>query len=155
MDTRFMIRKVGFIRIAIASLVILSLISIGTYGQKNSQEKEWWYPIIQKHKVELQAYNAYEKVFEMGTTNTIDNRIVTLENAFFLLIETDDNYSIVTFPLAYHDLDKGIIEGNNCTWESFSIKSENIKPTERVKCRYLRYDLKSHKGIIMDIENPI
>ena len=48
----------------------------------------------------------------MGTTNTIDNRIVTLENAFFLLIETDDSYSIITFPLAYHDLDKGIIEGN-------------------------------------------
>ena len=155
MKTRFIIRKVGFIRIAMASLVILFLIPIGTYGQKKSQEKEWWYPIIQKHKVELQAYNAYEKVFEMGTTNTIDNRTVTLENAFFLLIETDDNYSIVTFPLAYHDLDKGIIEGNNCTWESFSIKSENIKPTERVKCRYLRYDLKSHKGIIMDIENPI
>ena len=59
MNTRFIIIKVGFIRVAIASLVILFLITVVTYGQKNSQDEEWWYSIIQKHKVELQAYNAY------------------------------------------------------------------------------------------------
>ena len=113
MHTGYIIRQAGYSRIVIACLVFLFLIQMGTYGQKESQKKEWWYPIIKNQKVELQAYNVYDKVFEMGTTNLMENSIVTLENAFFLLKDTDDNYSIVTFPLAYHDLAKGIIEGNN------------------------------------------
>ena len=151
MKTKFTIKKAGINRMTKFILLILFLIPIGTFGQK-SHENEWWYPIIQKHKVELQTYNSYEKIFEMGTTSTIDNKIVTLENAFFIILESDDKYSIITFSLAYHDLDKSIIEGNNCTWKSFSIKSKNIEPTEQFKCKKLKYDLISKKAKITDIE---
>lgn len=153
MKTIFAVKKTDVSRTTIVIFAILFLIPMGTFGQE-SHKNAWWYPIIQKHKVELQSFNSYDKVFEMGTTNTIDNNIVTLENAFFLILGTDDEYSIVTSPLAYHDLDKGLIEGNNCTWVSFSMKSEDIKPTEQFKCKKLNYNLRSKKGVIIGVEGP-
>lgn len=65
-------------------------------------ENEWWFPILQKHDIKLTAFNNFDDVFENVTTNSIDNRIVTLTDALFIIKE-GDGYKILKSPLAYHD----------------------------------------------------
>jgi len=103
-------RKIATIPLFLVLAITLAL------GQENKPkdsvmnfENEWWYPILKKHNIEPSGFNNFEKVFEMGTKNTINNRIVTIENAFFLIKTSNDEYFILKSPLAYHDLDKNII----------------------------------------------
>jgi hypothetical protein len=61
----------------------------------------------------------------MGSTNFVDNKIVTLENAFFL-IKDSDRYTIIKTPLAYHDIDKNIIKGDkDVTIEVYKYSDDN------------------------------
>jgi hypothetical protein len=80
-------------------------------------ENEWWYPILQKHNKLPSGFNNFEKVFEMGSKNSISNRIVTLENAFVLL-KLDNGYAILESPLLIHDLNKNEIR----TTEKITLK---------------------------------
>ena len=75
-------------------------------------ENEWWIPILKKHNITPTAFNNFGKVFEMGTTNSIDGGIVTLENAVFVIRSDSDAYTIIKTPHAIHDLDKNIIRGD-------------------------------------------
>ena len=93
-----------------------------------SFEKAWWFPILKRHNIEPKAFNTFETVFEMGTTNSINNRIVTLENAFFLIRSDSDRYVIIKSTLAYHDLDKNVIEGENVTMDEYRFNSTDHNP---------------------------
>ncbi len=42
-------------------------------------EKAWWYPILKLHNLEPGGFNTFDPVFEMGTTNSIDKRMVNLK----------------------------------------------------------------------------
>jgi len=126
-----------FRKIATIPLFLILAITLA-FGQENkpknsvmNSENEWWYPILKKHNIEPSGFNNFEKVFEMGTKNTINNRIVTLENAFFLIKTGNDEYYILKSPLAYHDLDKNIITCDKGTLETFKIKSEDTESFEK------------------------
>ena len=127
-----------FRKLATVPLFLILLITFAI-GQNNkpiignvmSIENEWWYPILKKHNIEPSGFNNYEKVFEMGSKNSINNKVVTLENAFFLIRTNDDNYHILKSPLAFHDLDKNIISCDDGIIETFSLNSNNIKPLHK------------------------
>ena len=94
-------------------------------------EDAWWYPILKKHNISPHAFNTFDPVFEMGTTNSIDGRIVTLENAFFLIKKDSTNYTIIRTSLGYHDLDKNIIYGDKrVTIEDYMWDSKAKKPSK-------------------------
>ncbi len=140
-------------RKAITIPVVLVVFIVLAFSQENKPnmsllkfEKEWWYHILQKHNVEPSGFNYFDEVFEMGTKNTIDNQKVILENAFFLIRTTGDEYVIIRSRLAYHDLDKNIIEGKSATLEKYSTNSPNTKPLERHKMKNIVYFLNGHKG---------
>ena len=114
----------------------------------------WWSSILTKHNITPEAYNNFENVFEMGTKNSINNRIVTLENATFIIKTSKDGYIILKSPLAYHDLDKNTIEGDVGTYETFLFKDKDIKPIENfniTKFKFIignnKYSLKAEKLI--------
>ena len=121
---------------AVPLFLILAIIL--TFCQKIDQQKdnafnyqyEWWYPILKKHNVVPSGFNNFEKIFEMGTKNMINDRVVTLENAFILSRPDSVGYFIIKSPLAYHDLDKNIIKGDDGIIEMYNINSEHIKPTQ-------------------------
>lgn len=124
-----MVRKV-----AIVPLVLILAVSL-TFSQENlSKEnlknfgKEWWYPIIEKHKIEPQAFNNFEGVFEMGSSNSITNGIVTLKDALFIVGEQNDRYLILKSPLAYHDLNKNTISADEGVMETYRYDSEDTSP---------------------------
>jgi hypothetical protein len=102
----------------------------------------WWSPILLKHNIKRVRSNAYNNLIEMGSTNSIDNNIVRLDNAFFLIRQGDDKYLIIRSSLAYHDLKKNIIEGADGTIETYSFKSKDTKPLETFASKNFKYQLK-------------
>jgi Antirepressor regulating drug resistance, predicted signal transduction N-terminal membrane component len=131
------LRKAIYLKIAAVPLFLILAITL-TFSQENKNQKtvvnfenEWWYQILKKHHLEVQPFNNFERVFEMGTKNTINNRMVTLENAFFLIKTNNDEYFILKSPLAYHDLDKNIITCDKGTMETYKIKSEDTESFEK------------------------
>jgi len=114
--------------------IFLTLAITLTFSQEIKQkdnginfQNEWWYPILIKHHIEPSGFNTFDGVFEMGTKNSINNRVVTLENAFFLTKPDSVGYYIIKSPLAYHDLDKNLISGDTGIMERYNLKSEEIK----------------------------
>jgi hypothetical protein len=126
----------AFFRKVAAIPLFLILAIILTFCQKINQQKdnvfnyqdEWWYPILKKHNVVPSGFNNFERIFEMGTKNMINNRVVTLENAFILTRPDSAGYFILKSPLAYHDLDKNTIKGSDGIMETYNLKSKDIKP---------------------------
>jgi hypothetical protein len=136
-----------FRKIATIPLFLILAITLAL-GQENKPkdsvmnfENEWWSPILKKHNIEPSGFNNFGKVFEMGTKNTINNRIVTLENAFFLIKNSNGEYYILKSPLAYHDLDKNIITCDKGTMETFKIKSEDTESFEKQSFEKLKLQI--------------
>ncbi len=124
---------------AIPLFLILAIIL--TFCQKINQQTdktdnvfnyqdEWWYPILKKHNVVPSGFNNFEKLFEMGTKNSINGRVVTLENAFILSRPDSSGYFILKSPLAYHDLDENTVKGDDGIIEMYNLKSGDIRPTQ-------------------------
>jgi hypothetical protein len=128
----------AFLRKIAAIPLFLILAIILTFCQKINQQTdnvfnyqdEWWYPILKKHNVVPSGFNNFERIFEMGTKNMINDRVVTLENAFILSRPDSAGYFIIKSPLAYHDLDKNTIKGEVGIIEMYNLKSGDIKPTQ-------------------------
>jgi beta-lactamase regulating signal transducer with metallopeptidase domain len=91
-------------------------------------QKSWWYPILKKHNIEPRGFNTFDPVFEMGTTNSINDKVVTLKNAIFLIRQDSNIYIIMKSPLAYHNLDMKTIEAEEATLKSYSTLSRDTLP---------------------------
>ncbi len=128
----------AYLRKIFAIPLFLILAIIITFCQKINQQTdivfnyqdEWWYPILKKHNVVPGGFNNFERIFEMGTKNSINDRVVTLENAFILSRPDNSGYFIIKSPLVYHDLDKNTIKGEDGIIEMYNLTSGDIKPTQ-------------------------
>jgi hypothetical protein len=137
-------------KIAIVPLVLILAITL-SFSQENlpkdslmNYANNWWYPILQKHNIELAAFNNFENVFEIGTTNSLENGIVTLTDALFIFNE-GDKYRILKSPLAYHDLDKKIISGDEGVMEVYKLDSEGSSPNEKHTFKKFVFQLSTDK----------
>jgi hypothetical protein len=138
--SKAIIRKIAVMPVFLILTIILACskddvrkdIPVQTSNLMN-MEKTWWYPILKELNIEPRAYNTFGNVFEMGTKNSIDNKIVTLENAFFLIRNDSVNFSILKSPLAYHDLDSNIIRGERGSLINYRIVNQKYKQEEELK----------------------
>lgn len=76
-----------------------------------TNKNDWWKPILERHNIEVLAYNNFEYVFEMGSSNSIEDGVVTLTDALFIIRNEGEAYTILRSPLAYHNLETNTIEG--------------------------------------------
>ena len=148
-------------KIAIVPLVLILAITM-TFSQENlpkdslsNIENEWWYPILKKHHIELQTFNNFENVFEMGTTNSINDKIVTLKNALFIIKKNADKYDIIRSPLAYHDLKRNGIKADKGSIETYSFDSKDLDPIETLRFTSMDVKLCEHCVWIMDDKGKI
>jgi hypothetical protein len=102
----------------------------------------WWTSIALKHNIDLHAYNGFNTLVEMGSTNSINEKIVRLENAIFIIKENDKNYIIIRSPLAFHNLITKIIEGEEGTLERYSFNSTSTEPFEKYFMNEFKYQAK-------------
>lgn len=80
---------------------------------------DWWKPILERHGIVASGYNNFEYVFEMGSSNSIENGVVTLKDAFFLIREKENLYTFIKSPRATHDLESNTIKGGKAIFESY------------------------------------
>jgi beta-lactamase regulating signal transducer with metallopeptidase domain len=101
----------------------------------------WWTSVALKHDINLHAYNGFNNLVEMGSTNSIDNKIVTLEDAIFIIKQSSDKYLIVRSPLAYHNLTTKMIEGKEGTFEIYNFSSSDLMPIETYSLQDFKYQV--------------
>lgn len=118
-------------------------------------ENEWWSPIIKKHGMTPHGFNNFEKVFEMGTSNSITNGIVTLENAVFLLKPTGDKYSIIISAKACHDLDNNTIEAEEGTIKTYSLNAKEIVPLSELTFDHLKYQVDNGRAVANNVKGKV
>jgi len=150
--SKAIIRKIAVIPIFLILTIILACNKEDVKKDINQEsyyfmnpENTWWYPILKELNIEASAYNTFENVFEMGTKNSIDNGIVTLENAVFLIRNDSVNYQVLEFPLAYHDLDSNIIRGENAKLTHYRILNQSITKEEEYTFKGLIYNINGKK----------
>jgi hypothetical protein len=66
----------------------------------SSNPEPWWTSVALKHDINLHAYNGFNTLIEMGSTNSVDNKVVTLKDAIFIIKQSSDKYLIIRSPLA-------------------------------------------------------
>lgn len=107
---------------------------------------DWWKPILKKHGITPRAYNNFEYIFEMGSTNAIDeNNVVSLTEAFFLIRDNESSYAIIRSPSATHDLKTGIISGGEGSLEAFDLFQEEPEPLSQMEMKNFRFQLIEQK----------
>lgn len=116
--------------------------NVNTY--KNSNET-WWNPILKKHNIEPEGFNNFENVFEMGAENSINNKIVTLKDAVFIIKPNSGGYIILKSPLAYHNLNTNRIEGEKGSIEIYK-DLQDSKPYKAFSLINFKYQLRNEKN---------
>ncbi len=112
------------------------------YANMEFYANDWWKPILEKHDITPRAYNNFESIFEMGSTNSIDeNSVVTLTDAFFLILKNENSYAILRSPSATHNLKTGIISGAEGTLETYDLYQAAPEPTGLIEMKNFIYQL--------------
>jgi len=111
----------------------------------NSMEfyaNDWWKPILEKHGITPGAYNNFEYIFEMGSTNSIDaDNVVTLKDAFFLLRTDEGSYAILRSPLATHDLKTNIISAMEGSMSTYDLHQAEPEPLSYYEMKNFSFQL--------------
>ncbi len=113
----------------------------GTVEEVISGQNDWWKPILEKHNIEIAAYNNFEYVFEMGSTNSIDNLTVTLTDAFILLRNEGDEYTMIRSPKAFHDLETNTISGAEGVIESYNPEKGGLEPVRILQMKDFKFHI--------------
>jgi hypothetical protein len=108
--------------------------------------ENWWQPILEAHNIKPTAYNNFTNVFEMGTKNTINGRVVNLENALFLFRPVlrenkqtaEHSFVMVKAPIATHNLETDSIKAVNGELKMFSFKDNKLSSSTLLKFSELK-----------------
>ncbi len=149
----------------IASVIVFALLGVSLSCQQETiaiQEdlvvdfqQEWWQPILEEHNIVRRASNNFENVFEMGSRNSIRDRIVTLENATIIVRKNEKWYVILKSPVATHDLNKEIINADNGTIDIYHLESDKGKSVQHHSFKTIKIRLKNEFMIEIDTTQNI
>jgi hypothetical protein len=133
-----------------------------TFSQENILNKNiskiengWWYPIIQKHKIDLKQYNYRnsftmvkpdtiynESWFELGKSDSLNNRNIPFKDAILISKSNSNHYCIIKSTLAHHDFNEDIIVMEKSTIEFFSSDYKDTIPMLSDSSTTLRINIK-------------
>jgi hypothetical protein len=149
------------IRNIVVLKIALLLTTTTSFGQglnqnsiPNNSEKEWWYPIIQKHKIDLSQYN-YRATFnainndkvllshwlELGHCDTLKDQYLRLKNALIIVmfdttratVNDRGNYYIEYISNLMHDLERNTIDLDYFKLKWFDIRRKEIIPIDSME----------------------
>jgi hypothetical protein len=147
-------RKIIFLQIL---LVMIFTVSCNKKKNQNSRQaawqSEWWYPLIQKHKIDLNQFS-YKATFncindsnvivsrwlELGNDNGSDEKYIKLKDALLIVVFdtaniklVKQNYWILSTRGIFHDPERKIIdyERGKLTW--YDINDKDIIPLDTME----------------------
>ena len=148
------IRKIAVLQI----MILLSLVLSFGQNQKHDSsttdlKKEWWYPIIQKHNIDISQFN-YKATFtvlnnnviqsywlELGKCDTLKDQYLKSKNAIiivmydtnFVKVAKRKNYYIQSIKNLMHDLKRNTIDTDYFVERWYDIKDKKIIPLDSIK----------------------
>jgi hypothetical protein len=157
------LESANFRKFAVITL-FLFVEMIPAFGQKNilNDKHGWWYPIIQRHNIDLKSYNYSnsftlvkpdttfnERCIELGKSDSLKNRNVAFKDAIFISKGNNDNYYyIIKSAIAHHDFDRDLLVMEKSTMERFNLDSKDINPISSDSIDIIRFDIKNIRMII-------
>ena len=89
-----------------------------------NEEFEWWQPILEKHNLQLGAYNNFGNIFEWGMEgNSINNGICTLRAAT-VIVKYNDTYVLIEADTIHHNIKEGVLEIISGVGKAYNMNSE-------------------------------
>ena len=128
---------------------------------------KWWYPILQKHNIDLDLYNFignHEPVssdstnfysLELGVDAELEDGNFTLKNPVFIYKENDEVYSLIIAKFANHRLESKEYRWENGTRDVYKFNSANTKPTQSVTFDTLFMNGKTHRSRIPNVKSIV
>jgi len=115
-------------KVAILVFLIVQLsVMISCSSEKmfiQNEEFEWWQPILEKHNLQLGAYNNFGNIFEWGMEgNSINNGICTLRAAT-VIVKYNDTYMLIEADTIHHNIKEGVLEIISGVGKTYNMNSE-------------------------------
>ena len=76
---------------------------------KPGVEKEWWYPLLNKHNLKADQYSAADRLFMMGSKIYSDEGMIIVENASVIIRKKSKKYQILYSKLVNYDPKEGVL----------------------------------------------
>jgi hypothetical protein len=148
-------RKIACLQISIVLAITLSFSQETTpFPDQTNFENEWFYPIIQKHKIDLSKFN-YRATFtivnsdntimnnwlELGNCDSLNNKNIKLKDALIIaLFDTsvgrnnrNMNYWILSSSVLQHDFENKTISTGYCKHIWYDINEKEIIPLQPIE----------------------
>jgi hypothetical protein len=145
----------------IAFLFIAMMLVVNVYGQNSkpvsdSMQKEWWYPIVKKHKIDMKQFNVYGNVLIIGNNISNEDSLITCKEAL-VLINCVKEYSFYKTTSVSYDIKKALITINKCSVNRYykdlvitrDPHSDTIEPYQTSDGMAYQIDLKKNSVIEM------
>lgn len=128
---------------------------------------KWWFPVLQKHNIDLNQYNFIGdhnpgpgdttnfNSLELGVDANLDNDTFTLNNPVFIFKENDEVYNIIKAKFANHNLGTNDYKWENGTIEVCKFNSTDNKPTQSFSFDTFSMNGKTHKALIKNINGTV
>jgi hypothetical protein len=155
------VRRITFLQI---SFLLLALtFSCGKKNSQNSRQidykSEWWYPVVQKHKIDLKQFNyiasfvcvndsnfIVNKWLELGSDNGSDEKYLKLKDALIIVMfdttnlkSSKQNYWILSSPSIFHDLERKTIDYDSGKTVWYDINDNDVMPLDSTES-YGKFD---------------
>lgn len=156
-------------KLSAISLFLVLAISL-TFSQENGKVdvpetilNKWWYPLLQKHNIDLNQYNFIGDhmpgpsdstnfiSLELGIDAKLDDGTFTLKDPVFIYKENDEVYNLIVAKFASHHLGAKEYTWLNGKVEDYKFDSKDLKPTHSISFDELSIDMKTHIATIKNI----
>jgi hypothetical protein len=172
-ETLFIMKmKISYSQKAISRIIAFVFLCLFFYstnssGQENSQkpnfESEWWFPQIQKRKIDLNKFTAINNfqtllhdstkysAVEFGNDGAINGRVMTIKEVTCIYRENENEYIYITAESATHDVNMAQVKYVNGRIETFNLNSEVITAIKGYSFEELQIDFRTNKATVKKI----
>ncbi len=141
-----------------------------SYGQETKLsftdprfEKEWWYPLIEKHNIDASKYTFWSNLkpatddpegytaLELGTGATVKDKVLTINDVIFI-IRDNDGYSFITAKTATHNLKISRIDWKNGSMKYFKTSQDMAEPVQSMTFDDLSYETRTKRMVAKKVK---
>jgi len=129
-STRTFVKGTVLVPVFAFLAIVISCNQEEVISEQSVEQTEWWHPILQKHNLKPVAFNNFERVFEMGEYNSINNGVCTLENGVAIIKVNDGSmdYMMIVASHIEHDIENNILKMGSGLAKGYYMDTDLAEP---------------------------
>jgi hypothetical protein len=125
---------------------------------------EWWFPLIEKHNIDAAQFTFWSSLkpasddpkgytaLELGTGASIEDTVLTINDAVFIIRDNDDGYTLITAKTASHNLKISRINWKDGKMRYFKIQTDESEPIQNMSFDDLSYETRTKKMVAKKVK---